>query len=53
MAILSQTTNGAKAWEEHGETTTQTISKQCIGGAIQRRDHVARRLTAHQPAGDN
>jgi len=48
-AILSRTTNVARAWEEHGETTIQTTSKQSIGGAIQRRDHVALRAEGCRP----
>ena len=30
-----------REWEEHGETTIQTISKQCIGGATRRKGHAA------------
>ena len=31
------TTNDAKEWEELGETTIPTISKQHIGGAMERK----------------
>jgi hypothetical protein len=38
MEILFRITNDAKEWEEHGETTIQTISKQSIGGAMMKKD---------------
>ena len=38
MVMWFRITNDAKAWEERGETTTQRISKQCIGGAMEKRD---------------
>jgi hypothetical protein len=31
-------TNDAKGWEERGGTTVPTISRQCIGSAMKRRD---------------
>lgn len=31
-------TNDAKEWAELGETTIQTISRQCIGGVMKKRD---------------
>jgi hypothetical protein len=37
-AISCQTTGIPKRWEERGETTTQTISEQRIGGATGKRD---------------
>ena len=33
-----QITKDAKGWEEPGETTIQIISKQCIGGAMKKKD---------------
>jgi hypothetical protein len=33
-----QTTKTRKEWEEHGETTIQTISKQRTGGAMKKKD---------------
>jgi hypothetical protein len=33
-----QTINGAKGWEEPGETTIQTIFKLHTGGAMEKRD---------------
>ena len=33
-----QTTGVPKGWEEHGEMTIRTISKQPIGGAIRKKD---------------
>jgi hypothetical protein len=35
---LCQITNGVREWEEHGETTIQTIFKRRIGGAMEKRD---------------
>jgi hypothetical protein len=36
--MLCRTTNDAKEWEERGETTTQTIFRQHIGGAMEKKD---------------
>jgi len=36
--ILFRTTRIRKEWAERGETITQTISRQYIGGAMKRKD---------------
>jgi hypothetical protein len=38
MVMLFRTTKDAKEWEELGETTIQITFKQCIGGAMTKRD---------------
>lgn len=35
--MLFRITNDAKGWEEHGEMTTQTISKPHTGGAMEKK----------------
>jgi hypothetical protein len=36
-----QITKSLKGWQEHGETTIQTIFKQHTGGATEKRDQLA------------